>query len=104
MSRRKKTRGFVVGEVLVLVSLLAFTPSGITLVDTTHVGNFLVSEESVLKAIQEVDPTVMKLVSLKRRAWGFSMAIVKYEDGFERILLIDVSILQNVTVKRITDK
>lgn len=58
-------------------------------------GNFWVGEESALKAVQRVDPTMIEVVTLERHVWGYSKVVVRDEKSNERTFAIDASVLQN---------
>lgn len=95
MLRMTGNKGFTVIELLLVIVVVGVLVIGIGFYGGICKGNFWVGEESALKAIQRIDPTIVSVFSLERYIWGYSKVVAIDKNGDQREFSIDANILQN---------
>ncbi|MFH1822298.1 MAG: prepilin-type N-terminal cleavage/methylation domain-containing protein [Patescibacteria group bacterium] len=87
-------KGFTLMELILVVAILGVIFIGFGFVGGFLMGNYWVGEESVLKAVQLEDSSMIKVIKLERNIWSYSRVIVSDKNGLEKEYYIDSNILQ----------
>jgi len=92
---RSRSGSFSLIELMIVVTVILVLIVCVGFIGGVCRGNFWVGEESALKAVQRVDPTMKKVVILERNIWAYSKVVVSDQNGKEREFAIDANVLQN---------
>ena len=106
MLKNSRNKAFTLKEqlmVMFVLILLAIVFGGFFFGGGVLMANYWVSEESALKAVQAVEPSATKVITLNRDVWAYSKVLVRDSDGYQREFYLNANILQSVTAIPVID-
>ena len=96
---RSKKKGFTVLELLIVVVLLFIIVGGVVIyggiICGVCKGNYWVSNNSALIAIQLDNPEIVRVLKIDRNIFARSEVIAEEENGDRRVFLIDADVFWN---------
>ena len=100
--RNRSKSGFTLIELLIVVVILVIVIGYLALylglICGIAMGNYWVSDEGALKAVQVDNPEVTEVVKIQRNIWDYSVVTVKNEFGKNVEFLLDTDVLWNCDV------
>lgn len=97
MKMKRRNAGFTAFELLCVIVIIAIPVLIVGVGISASMGNFWVTEDSALRAVQVSDPSMIEVVTLERHIWGYSKVIAQDGEGNRGEFDIDACILQNRT-------